>query len=99
MAEAECKKCFINATLTPAGGIECQLTPREGLIGILGKAITNIPSYDGPYLVTPKFEDQTLNTNNKLMFSDVEVEAIYVSSVTNPAGGNTVYIGGIINHA
>lgn len=99
MAQAECKKCFINATLTPARGIACQLTPEKRIVGTLGKEVVHIPTYPGPYVVTPMFSEQVLNTNNKLMSSDVEVEAIYVSSVTNPAGGNTVYIGGIINHA
>jgi len=53
--------------------------------------------YNGPYVVKPSFEDQFLATNNKLMTSDVEVEAIEVNRTTNLSGGITVYIGGIIN--
>ena len=98
MAQAECKKCFISATLTPARSIKCQLTSEKRIIGTIGKEIVHIPTYAGPYSVTPTFSDQTLNTNNKLMSSDVEVEAIFVSRVPNLAGGNTVYIGGIIDY-
>ncbi|MBO7449795.1 MAG: hypothetical protein J6U54_05440 [Clostridiales bacterium] len=53
--------------------------------------------YDGPYEVSPMFEDQTLHTENKLMEDNVIVDAIEVSRTTNPSGGTTVYIGGIIN--
>lgn len=51
--------------------------------------------YLGEYEVTPSFEQQTLATSNKYMSDDVTVYAIEVSTVSNPSGGNTVYIGGI----
>lgn len=54
--------------------------------------------YEGPYSVAPTFEDQTLRTRDRLMHDDVTVDAISVSSVSNTAGGRTVYIGGIINY-
>ena len=54
--------------------------------------------YEGPYSVTPQFEDQVLETKDKLMLDDVTVDAIAVSSVSNPAGGRTVYIGGTVNY-
>lgn len=53
--------------------------------------------YDGPYTAIPKFESQELETKDKMMKENVEVEPIYVSKVSNPAGGTTVYIGGIFN--
>lgn len=52
--------------------------------------------YNGPYVVDPEFEEQILATRNKTMSDDVTVHRIDVSTVENPAGGNTVYIGGII---
>ena len=58
---------------------------------------SDYPDYDGEYTVTPDWESQTLATNNTIMHSDVTVEAIYLNSAQNPAGGNTVYIGGIID--
>ena len=55
------------------------------------------PDYDGEYTVTPDWEAQTLATQDRVMHSDVTVEAIYLNSAQNPSGGNTVYIGGLIN--
>lgn len=48
--------------------------------------------YDGPYDVTPKVTAQTLPTAKKLMRDDVSVRAIPYFDVSNPAGGNTIYI-------
>lgn len=54
--------------------------------------------YDGAYNVIPDWEPQVLATNKRVMHDNVTVEGIYINSVTNPQGGNTVYIGGeIIN--
>ena len=55
------------------------------------------PFYDGEYEVDPKFEDQTLDTKDKTLTDDILVNAIMVSRTTNASGGNTVYIGGIID--
>ena len=48
--------------------------------------------YEGPYDVTPKVTAQTLPTAKKLMREDVSVRAIPYFDVSNPAGGNTIYI-------
>lgn len=48
--------------------------------------------YEGPYDVTPKVTAQTLPTAKKLMQEDVSVRAIPYFDVSNPAGGNTIYI-------
>ena len=50
--------------------------------------------YDGEYSVTPKFENQTLKTKNKVMDFDVNVKTIPLEKVANSSGGNTVIIGG-----
>lgn len=50
-------------------------------------------TYDGPYEVTPDFEDQVLETEDLLMSDDVIVKEIPVAEVTNPAGGLTLTIG------
>lgn len=55
------------------------------------------PDYDGEYTIAPDWEAQTLATQNTVMHSDVTVGAIYLNSAQNPSGGNTVYIGGLIN--
>ena len=52
--------------------------------------------YDGDYIVAPDFDGKTLPTTNKTLIQDVTVNPIQVESVSNPMGGRTVYIGGII---
>ena len=54
----------------------------------------DIDIYDGEYEVTPKFEKIELETENKVLTSDVVVNGIPVSITENLSGGNTVYIGG-----
>ena len=54
------------------------------------------PHYDGEYTVNPMFIAQTLETADKVMDADLTVNAIEVSRTSNPSGGKTVYIGGII---
>lgn len=49
--------------------------------------------YEGPLVVDPRFSDQILTTKGKLMPGDVTVHEIFVSEVSNPAGGKTVFIG------
>ena len=52
----------------------------------------DVPAYDGPYEAIPKVEAQTLPTAKKIMREDVSVRAIPYFDVSNPAGGNTIYI-------
>ncbi len=52
--------------------------------------------YDGDYVVDPRFVSQTLETQGKVMRDDVTVNSIEVARTSNPQGGKTVYIGGII---
>lgn len=49
--------------------------------------------YDGPYVVTPRVYEQTLETKDKLMLNDVTVEIIPLSKVINFSNGYTVTIG------
>lgn len=70
-------------------------------IGLINGAVSQFngeyPSYTGVYEVSPDFEQQVLATENRVMHDDVTVHAIQVESVTNPSGGQTVYIGGLID--
>ena len=52
-----------------------------------------LPYYTGEYEVDPTFSSHTLETKNKSMSDDVTINAIAVQSVTNPSGGNTIFIG------
>lgn len=54
-------------------------------------------AYDGPYTVTPDFKTQELATKDRLLKDNVTVDPISVARVENPAGGKTIYIGGIFN--
>lgn len=54
----------------------------------------NLPTYDGEFVVTPSADkQQTLLTSGKFNNSDIVVEKIPYSEVSNPAGGTTVIIG------
>lgn len=71
------------------------LTEQDGEIGII-TAISDRPAYTGPTEVDPEFNAIVLPTAQKTVLSDITVNAIQVESVSNPSGGRTVYIGGII---
>lgn len=71
----------------------------EQTIDIIRESLTitigGLPRYLGPTEVNPNFEGIILPTRNTSVYSNIDVNAIQVESVSNPSGGNTVYIGGI----
>lgn len=60
------------------------------------RSYDTIEYYDGSYEVNPDFNGTTLQTAGKAMRNNVNVNPIQVENVSNPQGGRTVYIGGII---
>lgn len=56
-----------------------------------------IPVYEGEYEVTPNLEVQILETKDLRMTDDVTVKEIPYAEVSNPIGGKTAIIGGIVN--
>lgn len=65
-----------------------------GVLSVAGKPIYADGKYDGPYTVIPKaFQNQTLETENLMMTSDVLVTEIPYSEVSN-ISGLTITIGG-----
>lgn len=72
----------------PTEDITIQLTRTE-----VGE-YEEVEFYDGIYSATPSVEEQTLETNDKLMYGDVTLEAVPCHEVGNAAGGNTITIGG-----
>lgn len=54
------------------------------------------PIYMGDTVVDPDFDGTILETAQKIVLSNITVNPIQVESVSNPSGGRTVYIGGII---
>ena len=61
----------------------------NGEVHVYGDA----PVYDGKYAVTPKMEEQTLQTAMKMLRDNVKVKPIPIQRTSNEFGGTTVYIG------
>jgi len=76
---------------------EFTLTTPSASFSVKENAVIMPPAYTGAYEVDPDFTGTVLETEGKMMTDDVTVNAIEVARVTNPSGGKTVYIGGIIN--
>ena len=58
------------------------------------KEYTGVDVYDGKYTLTPETTDQVLITKEKLLKENVTINAVQKQIVENPAGGQTVTIGG-----
>lgn len=58
------------------------------------KESTEADVYVGEYTLTPETKDQVLLTKEKLLKENVTVKAVPKQIVDNPAGGQTVTIGG-----
>lgn len=77
---------LVPLTVSPTEPLE--LTVSEGCGG------PGYPHYTGPYQVTPSVASTVLETTDKVLDDDVTVHPIPFFRVSNPAGGNTCYIGG-----
>ena len=83
----------INVSSSPSVTFRFGQTDSPAMAVELGRPVyTGGEPYEGPYDVTPKVTAQTLPTAKKLMREDVSVRAIPYFDVSNPAGGNTIYI-------
>lgn len=54
---------------------------------------THMEYYEGPYEVTPRLNEQYLETNDKTMLDDVTIYEIPITYTSNPHNGMTVLIG------
>lgn len=61
-------------------------------ISVSYEAVSGNP-YEGSYEVTPTLDDQTLETQGKVMTDDVTVYKIPITRTSNPYDGITVLIG------
>lgn len=69
----------------------------DGEVGIVTKVVEHdLPVYTGETTVNPDFVGTVLMTAQKVVAQNITVNPIQVESVSNPTGGKTVYIGGII---
>ena len=62
------------------------------LIGRVSKQIGYV-DYVGDYEVTPKINEQSLQTKDKHLTENVTIKSIPYFETSNTSGGNTVYIG------
>jgi len=84
----------LKGTLTAAGTISGEIsTEAMSLTGTLSTESKDIPSYTGEYEVTPKaYDDQVLETQNKLMNDNITVFKVPRYDTSNLGGGLTVFI-------
>ena len=54
---------------------------------------TNVSPYTGEYNVTPRINEQTLPTAQKLMTENVKIKPIPYFETSNNSDGKTIYIG------
>lgn len=71
-----------------------EFTAGEAFPVDFGQIQGTVEQYAGSYEVTPSDSGTTLPTAHKQLSKDVTVHAIPYFCVSNPAGGDTVYIGG-----
>jgi hypothetical protein len=89
-------KRSINGSICNNGSLEggigsiCNKSSLDGEIGISTSGVTE--QYSGEYTVTPKIEQQVLNTKQKVMTDDLTVKGIPTYETSNDAGGTTFFI-------
>lgn len=88
----------LSGSLTQETYLNAKISPVGNLTGTLSMFSGEYQTYSGPYSAVPSFEDQVLNTSNKVLYDDINISRIAVHEVSNLSGGITVYIGGDINY-
>lgn len=69
----------------------------DGESGVVTEVIkSDYEYYSGATTVNPDFVGTVLETAQKILLDDVTINPIEVVRTSNPQGGKTVYIGGII---
>lgn len=53
---------------------------------------SELPDYQGEYVVSPGFEPITLDTDEKSMHENMLIQPISVNEVSNPSNGKTLII-------
>lgn len=82
----------IKGNLQTSVDIKGSLTTNTNISGklLLGSDVNT--TYSGTYEITPSTEEQTLNTNNKILIGNLHINEIPYQEVPNEYG-DTVYIG------
>ena len=68
-----------------------------GMSNEIRPVIVECDEYEGPQTVTPKIEDQTLETKDNLLTDDVLVREIPYYETSNQQNGLTVFIANTLN--
>lgn len=85
---------ILSATGRIRGAIRTAVPAIHGIISFVPP---ELPTYEGPYKVTPRaFDSVVLETRDKSMYDDVTVRPVPYYETTNESGGYTVYIAGTI---
>ena len=77
-------------------GLVGKLSGTGSITAVLDYVPSSATTYEGSYTITPSIEEQTLETQNKLMINDLVIEEIPNLRVPNEYG-DTFYIGSDIN--
>lgn len=85
---------IIDDTVVLDGELNTLRFQEDAEVGVFTALRDAYPTYTGETVVVPKMDDQILNTAMKTVLTDITVKEIPVYAVSNPQGGNTVYIGG-----
>ena len=81
----------ITGTISDAGSVTGNLSAAGSMSGTISRELDH-DYYTGDYEVTPRTDEQILNTADRLLTKDVTVREVPISIVQNEAGGNTVNI-------
>lgn len=82
----------ISGEISAEQTLQGSITSEQSLRGTVSQQIEHDTYYEGAYEVTPKITEQTLETADKVMRTDVTVHEVPYSEVRNEAGGLTVNI-------
>lgn len=89
---------MLKVRLSKAPGVRVSIVSKQhnrvGIPPVVYVESGGYEKYTGSYTATPNVEPITLPTKDKVMTDDVTVFKIPLWEVSNPFGGNTIYIGG-----
>lgn len=86
---------ILTARMTNAISLSGKLQRHDGLVGHVSTAAeSQYPIYDGTYDIKPDVEGQVLETKDKRMANNLNVQPIPFYEVRNQSNGETIVIGG-----
>ena len=84
----------LEMSLSTDDGLSFNLSGNDGIeFTITTPTSIDVEQYEGPYTITPRLDEQTLETARKLAREDITVHKIPITYTSNLFGGQTVLIG------